>query len=44
MEFTEIGKEKSYQTIGRKTTVTTTYYRVLAEQKDGEWTFKSEKK
>ena len=34
MEFTEIGKGKSYQRIGRKRTVTTTYYRVLAEQKD----------
>ena len=44
MEFTEIGKGKSYQRIGRKRTVTTTYYRVLAEQKDGEWTFESEEK
>ena len=44
MEFTEIGKGKSYQRIGRKTTVTTTYYRVLAEQKGGEWTFESEEK
>jgi hypothetical protein len=44
MEFTEIGKGKSYQRIGRKRTVTTTYFRVLAEQKDGEWTFESEEK
>ena len=42
MEFTKIGEASSTQRVGKKRIISTKYYKVLAEQKDGEWTFESE--
>ena len=42
MEFTEIGKATQTRTVGRTQTTTTTYYRVMAQKKDGQWTFEPE--
>lgn len=42
MEFRKIGEAGSTQRVGNKRITSTKYYKVVAEQKDGEWTFESE--